>query len=167
MATLQTPKTSAAWLAPVMAALVAGCGGGLTIYLLAQVQAWTSLLMLAPAFGASCVLVFALPDSPLAHPRNVIGGHLVSTAVGLAALAILGHGPLAMGVGVGIAIVAMMLTRTLHPPAGGNPVMVILGGASVSFLFKPILLGAVVIVLIGAAYHHLVAGRRYPKTWRY
>jgi CBS-domain-containing membrane protein len=111
------------------------------------------------------VLVFVLPGSPLAQPRNVIGGHLVSTVMGLLAMALLGHGPLAMGAGVAAAIMGMMLTRTLHPPAGGDPVLVILSSAPISFLLKPMLLGTVAIVLIGIAYHRLVAGRAYPPAF--
>jgi CBS-domain-containing membrane protein len=152
------------WPTLVKAALLAGAGGGLVIYLLAQAQAWTSLALLAPAFGASCVLVFVLPDSPLAQPRNVIGGHLVSTAMGLLTFAVLGHSPLSLGVGVGLAIVAMVLTRTLHPPAGGNPIVVILTAAPLSFLFKPMLLGTLAIVLIGGLYHRFVTRRPWPLS---
>lgn len=121
-----------------------------------------AVLLIAP-FGASCVLVFALPASPLAQPRNVIGGHLVSTAVGLAAFMIFGATPLGFGVGVGLAIAAMLLTRTTHPPAGADPIVVMLAGASWSFLFAPVLAGAISIVVAGAAYHRALSGAAYPE----
>lgn len=137
----------------------AGLGGFLTILALANLG--TSLgspLLIAP-FGASCVLVYALPQSPLAQPRNVIGGHFVSTAIGLLTLALLGNGPEAVAAGVGLAIAAMVLTRTLHPPAGADPIVVALAGASWPFLFVPILLGTLVIVLLAKLYGRIAFRR--------
>lgn len=144
------------------AAAIAGLGGFLVIFLLAELSQMSGAVLLIAPFGASCVLVFALPASPLAQPRNVIGGHLVSTAVGLAAFAALGATPLAFGAGVGLAIAAMLLTRTTHPPAGADPIVVILAGASWPFLFAPVLAGAIAIVLAGAAYHRALGGAAYP-----
>lgn len=138
----------------------------MAIYILAQLQAWTSIALVAPSFGASCVLIFAVPESPLAQPRNVIGGHLVSTACGLATFAILGTSPIALGVGVATAILMMIATRTLHPPAGGDPLVVILTAASPSFLLEPVLLGTFGAVLTGVIYHWLVSGRVYPLPAR-
>ena len=146
------------------AAAIAGFGGFLVIYALAELSQMSGALLLIAPFGASCVLVFGVPASPLAQPRNVIGGHLVSTAIGLAVLAVLGAGPLAFGVGVGAAIAAMLVTRTTHPPAGADPIVVILAGASWPFLFAPVLVGAVAIVLAGALYHRALSGAAYPAA---
>jgi len=143
---------------------VAGLGGFVVIFLLAQLTAsFHSALLIAP-FGASCVLVFGLPQSPLAQPKNVIGGHLISTVVGLAVFYILGASPLSFGLGVGIAIAAMLLTGTTHPPAGADPIVVILAKVAWPFLFSPVLIGAVAIVVIGLIYHRLVSRRRYPHA---
>lgn len=144
------------------AAAIAGLGGFLVIFALAELSQFSGAALLIAPFGASCVLVFALPASPLAQPRNVIGGHLVSTAVGLAAFMIFGATPLAFGVGVGLAIAAMLLARTTHPPAGADPIVVILAGASWTFLVAPVLAGAVAIVLAGAVYHRAATGASYP-----
>jgi CBS-domain-containing membrane protein len=141
---------------------VSGLGGFLVILLLAQLtQSLHAVLLIAP-FGASCVLVFALPQTPVAQPRNVIGGHLISTAVGLAVFALLGASPLSYALGVGAAIAAMQLTGTLHPPAGADPIVVILAKASWPFLLSPVLVGAVVIVIMGLAFHRGVSRRAYP-----
>ncbi|MCK0197715.1 HPP family protein [Ancylobacter sp. 6x-1] len=137
---------------PFGAAARAGFGGFLAIFCLAGLTAYLDRLLLIAPFGATCVLVFALPDSPLAQPRNVIGGHLISSAVGLSVLALLGPGPLALALGVGLAIGAMVLTRTLHPPAGADPIVVILAGASWPFLLAPVLVGTVFLVLLSRAY---------------
>jgi len=122
----------------------------------------TDILLLAASFGASCVLVFAIPQSPLARPKNVIGGHLISTFVGLVLLAILGTSPLTMALGVGLAIALMQATETLHPPAGGDPLIVLMAGAGWSFLVTPILIGTIAIVMIGWLYHRFVSKRDYP-----
>ncbi|WP_020180402.1 HPP family protein [Methylopila sp. M107] len=145
------------------AAAVAGLGGFIVIFLLAELSQMSGAALLIAPFGASCVLVFGLPQSPLAQPRNVIGGHLVSATVGLVAFALLGATPLAFGLGVGAAIAAMLVTRTTHPPAGADPIVVILAGASWPFLFAPVLVGAVAIVLGGIVFHRLL-GRTYPSN---
>lgn len=121
-----------------------------------------TVLLIAP-FGASCMLVFAIPQSPLAQPRNVIGGHVLSTVCGLSVFYLLGATPVALALGVGIAITAMAVTGLLHPPAGADPMVVMLASASWRFLFTPVLVGAGVIVLIAIGYHRWVTGRRYPS----
>ncbi len=146
----------------VRTAAIAGLGGFAVIFGLAELSRISGALFIIAPFGASCVLVFGAPASPLAQPRNVIGGHLVSTAIGLATFAVLGATPLALGIGVGLAIAAMLLTRTTHPPAGADPIVVALAGASWPFLLTPVLAGSVAIVLASVAYHRAVTGVAYP-----
>lgn len=147
---------------PVMPAVIAGIGGFAVIFLLSSLTNYLGASLLIAPFGASCVLVFGLPQSPLARPRNVIGGHLISSAVGLAALAMFGATPVAFGLGVGVAIAAMLLTRTTHPPAGADPIVVILVGASWSFLLVPVLAGAIIIVVAAMVFHRFVTRASYP-----
>ncbi|HZC18028.1 MAG TPA: HPP family protein, partial [Caulobacteraceae bacterium] len=118
-------------------ALVSGLGGTLAIFILAEASDLAHAALLIAPFGASCVLVFALPQSPLAQPRNVIGGHLISAVVGLAAYALLGAHPWSFAIGVGLAIAAMQITGTVHPPAGADPIVVILAKAGWLFLLSP------------------------------
>lgn len=143
-------------------ALVSGLGGFLVIFALSELGSSLHAALLVAPFGASCVLVFALPQSPLAQPRNVIAGHLISSTVGVVSLAVIGHSPLAHGIAVGVAIAAMQATDTLHPPAGADPIVVLATGASWSFLGLPILVGSIVIVTAAWAYHRWVSGRGYP-----
>ncbi len=146
--------------------LLAGLGGGLAALCLLW---WSSLsaypLIMAP-FGASCVILFALPESPLAQPRNVIGGHMLTALVGLLALHFLppSIGATALAVGVGIA--AMVVTKTTHPPAGANPLLILLAGKSFawSFLFFPVGIGALLLVLMAAAFHAAVTPLKYPAS---
>lgn len=144
------------------AALVSGLGGTLAIWCLATLtQSLEQALLIAP-FGASCVLLFALPSSPLARPCNVIGGHFLSALVGLLVLALAGDGALACGIGVGLAIAVMQFTGTLHPPAGGNPLVVIMTGAGWSFLVLPVLAGTIALVVLAWLYHQAISRRAYP-----
>ena len=141
---------------------VAGAGGFLAILALASARAGLGANVLIAPFGASCVLVFAIPQSPLAQPRNVIGGHMISTAAGLLVFYLLGQTPLAFALGVGLAVTAMLLTGTVHPPAGADPIVVIYASATWSFLFAPVLVGTICIVLLGAGFHRWVTRKSYP-----
>lgn len=146
------------WIAerPWRAAALAGLGGFLAIEVLATADASGPVPLLIAPFGASCVLVFGVPASPFARPRNVIGGHLVTAVMGLASIAVLGPGPLGIAAGVGLAIAAMMVTDTLHPPAGANPIVVALTHAGWSFLAAPVLVGAAAIVALGLICNRLL-----------
>lgn len=112
----------------------------------------TGLALLMAPFGASCVIVFALPDSPLAKPRNVVGGHLISTLTGLIFLHVFGQHVWTLAAAVALSIVFMQLTKTIHPPAGADPLVVILTGAGWSFLIAPVLAGSLLLVALSAAY---------------
>lgn len=147
---------------PWLSAAAAGIGGGLTIAGLAALTTLGHVALLIPPFGASCVLVFALPGSALAQPRNVIGGHVVAAAAGLFAYTILGPGVAAAGFGVGFAIAAMIITRTVHPPSGANPLVVLASHATPTFLLTPVLVGSAAIVAAALIYHRLVTGHFYP-----
>src|SRR5690606_10197021 len=132
--------------------LVSGLGGALAIWLLATLtQSLDHLLLIAP-FGASCVLLFALPASPLARPRNLVGGHCSTGMMGSLALTALVGGVLSMSVGVGLGIAAMQFTGTLHPPAGGNPLVVIMTGAGWSLLVLPVLAGTLSLLAMAYLY---------------
>lgn len=142
--------------------LLSGLGGMLAIWLLAQLTQGAGYALLIAPFGASCVLLFALPASPLARPRNVIGGHFLSALVGLTVLTVVGPGAFACGLGVGTAIALMQFAGVLHPPAGADPLVVILTGAGWTFLGIPILVGSVALVVLALLYHRFVSGRPYP-----
>lgn len=147
------------------AVLLAGLGGVVAISLLAGLSAWLSTPLVLGSFGATCVLVFAYPDVPFSQPRNIICGHVLSSLIGLAFLAVFGSHWWAAGLAAGAAIVAMMLTRIVHPPAGSNPVIVFLAQPGWGFLLYPTLLGAVLITLLAACYHNATREANYPKYW--
>jgi len=146
-------------------ALIGFLGGFIAIGALAYLTKITSAEWLMAPFGASCVLAFGVWDAPLSQPRNIIGGHLVSTAVGLLLFHLFGNSFWVIALGVGVAIALMHLTRTTHPPAGANPIVVIIAGSSWTFLINPVLIGSLVIVLIALLVNNLDEDRRYPKFW--
>lgn len=143
-----------AWLGSVLAiAAIAGLGDALT----------ASLLL--GSFGASCVLVFGFPDVPFSQPRNIMFGHFLSTFAGLLFLQICGPHWWAVALAVGTAIALMMLTRTVHPPAGSNPVIVFLALPGWDFLLYPTLSGSLLLIAVALVYNNASREARYPKYW--
>ncbi|TXY25254.1 HPP family protein [Vibrio mimicus] len=130
--------------------IFAGVGAFLAIGLLTFLDSTlTNVALLMAPFGATAVLVFGVPDSPLAQPKNVIFGHLITAFVGIFFTQFIGVSPHTLALATGIAVSAMLLTKTTHPPAGANPLLIMLAGQSWTFLVTPVLLGAVLIVLVG------------------
>ncbi len=121
-------------------------------------------LLIAP-FGATCVLIFAASDSPLAQPRAVIGGYLMSTFVGVLALLLLGTAPWVVAIAVGTAIAMMQLTRTLHAPAGAVPLLALSAGTDSLMLIPSVLVGSCTLIGIGLVVNNLRSDRSYPRYW--
>ena len=126
----------------------------------------TSLPLLVAPIGASAVLVFAVPASPLAQPWSVVGGNVVSALVGVTAAQFVPVPFLAAGVAVGGAILAMSLLRCLHPPGGAAALTAVIGGPSVlgagyAFPFVPVGINSLILILAGIAFHR-ASGHSYP-----
>ena len=140
-------------------------GGTVAIIVLGLAGRGLNQTLLIAPFGASCVLLFAAPESPFAQPRNLVFGHLLTASVGLAMLWLAGSNLWSVGLAVGLVIALMELSRTVHPPAGANPIVIILGGkASVLFLITPILCGVAVLLALALIVNN-VGGRRWPLRW--
>jgi len=144
---------------------LAWLGGVLAIAGIASLGEQLSLTLILGSFGASCVLVFGFPDVPFSQPRNVIVGHFLSSLIGLLFLTIFGPHWWSLALAVGTTIAAMMLTRTVHPPAGSNPVIVFLVQPTWSFLWLPTLSGALLLVAVALLYNNLTRTSHYPKYW--
>ena len=113
-------------------------------------------IWLIPPFGASMVLVMAVHESPLAKPKNLILGHILSALSGVIIFYLLGNTFVSLGLGVALAVFVMMITNTVHPPAGANPIIVILTGQSLNFVFLPVAVGAVIIVVFAYLYNKIL-----------
>ena len=136
--------------------LISSLGAFICMFLIAyfnsidQTNVW-----LIPPFGASLVLVIAVFDSPLAKPRNVFFGHVLSASSGVIVYYFLGESPLSIALGVSLAIMIMLSTKTTHPPAGANPVIAILGAKSFEFVIMPVAIGASFIVIFALIYNRI------------
>jgi CBS-domain-containing membrane protein len=127
--------------------------------------------MLIGSFGASAVLLYGAVKSPLAQPRNLMGGHVLSAVIGVAAYTVLGeHLWLAAATAVATAIAVMHLARTLHPPGGATALIAVIGGESIhglGFLYAlvPAGTGAAVMLVVALLVNNLSGRRRYPGFW--
>ena len=119
-------------------------------------------IWLIPPFGATMVLVMAVHDSPLAQPKNIILGHIFSALSGIISYYLLGNTFFSIGIAVGLAVFIMMITKTVHPPAGANPIIVILTGQGINFVLLPVAIGSVVIVLFAVIYNKVLK-KKYPN----
>lgn len=140
-------------------------GGFMVILILLFLTELSKVPLIMAPFGASCVLVFGVPKSPLSQPRNVIGGHFLSTLVGLSVQELFGNSMYAIAFATGFAIFIMMMTKTTHPPAGADALVVMLSQVSWSFLFMPVLVGSIVVVCVAVVVNRMVKGRQYPEFW--
>lgn len=145
--------------------IAATLGAVMAISVLAYAAAQGSGLMLLGSFGASALLLFALPEAPLSQPRNVVWGHLSASVIALACLALFGAQWWAMGLATGLAVGFMMLTHTVHPPAGSNAIIVFLAQPSWALLVGSTLAGTVALVAIAVIYHRTTRRHSYPLYW--
>ena len=121
-------------------------------------------IFIIASFGSSMVLLFGYPESPFAQPKNVFFGHLLTALVGIFFLYLIPLPlfiiiPLAVGFGVGL----MILFNVTHPPAGGNPIIVIIGSVSIDFLLSPVILGSIIIIIFAIILNRLILKKKYPS----
>src|SRR5512141_1117506 len=151
--------------------IVAVTGIGVCAYCSAHYFEPRDLTLLIGSFGASAVLVYGAIKSPLAQPRNLVGGHVISALIGVACSQLMsGTVWLAAAMAVSLAIVFMLATKTLHPPGGATALIAVIGGPKVHALgylyaFVPAGLGALVLLVIALLVNNLSQDRTYPEYW--
>lgn len=129
------------------------------------------LMLIIGSFGASAVLIYGAIRSPLAQPRNLLGGHILSAIIGVTAFQWLGGQPwLAAAAAVSISIAVMHLTKTLHPPGGATALIAVIGGESVHqlgylYVVIPTALGAIVMLIVALIINNIPKSRKYPEFW--
>jgi CBS-domain-containing membrane protein len=145
-------------------ALIAGFFSAFTIGILTVLTYKSTLgYFLAGSFGSSMVLLFGFPESPFAQPKNVFFGHLITALVGVIFVNYISlpiYINIALAVGAGIFF--MILLNVVHPPAGGNPIIVIIGSASYEYLISPIIFGCILILLLAILINKLILKKNYP-----
>jgi len=139
-----------------------GIGGLFAIAVAAWLSSLSDNLLLMAPFGASCVLLFSLPSSPLSQPINLIGGHLVSSIVGILLYHLLPLEWWSLGLAVGLSISIMAVLRITHPPAGADPLVIFIGGFGWEYLIFPVITGSVLLVLLAWVFHKLPPSNKYP-----
>ena len=144
--------------------ILAGIFSIITIGILTLLTYKTELgIFLLASFGSSMVLLYGYPESPFAQPKNVFFGHLVTALVGVIFVHFI---PLPIYINiaaaVGIGVFLMILLNVVHPPAGGNPIMVIIGSASYDYLINPIIFGCIIILLLAIIINKYLLKKNYP-----
>ena len=146
-------------------AILAGFFSIITISILTFLTYKTELgVFLLASFGSSMVLLYGYPESPFAQPKNVFFGHLVTALVGMFVLNFVPLPlyliiPIAVGFGVGL----MILLNVTHPPAGGNPIIVIIGSVSFDYLLNPVMTGSVIIIISALIINRFILKKTYPN----
>ena len=144
--------------------ILAGIFSIITISALTFLTYRTGLgVFLLASFGSSMVLLYGYPESPFAQPKNVFFGHLITSSVGIfflqfVPLPIYIIIPIAVGFGVGL----MILLKVTHPPAGGNPIIIIIGSVSLDYLLSPVISGSVIIIIFAIIINRFILKKSYP-----
>ena len=145
--------------------ILAGLFSIITIGVLTVLTYKTDLgVFLLASFGSSMVLLYGYPESPFAQPKNVFFGHLITTFVGLLVLKFI---PLPLyltiPIAVGFGVCSMILLNVTHPPAGGNPIIVIIGGVSFEYLISPVITGSIIIIIFAIILNRFILRKSYPS----
>ena len=149
-----------------LATLIAGAiGGGAASWLMYFLSDVAAVQLILVPFATSILLVMGTPDAAPAQPRALIGGHLVSTLVGIVVLYAAGSSPLAAAVAVGLAMLAMHLTRSFHPPAGIDPFIVVHYATPWTYLLMPVLAGVLLLAAFAFVWHNLWRRGTWPQQW--
>lgn len=146
--------------------MASSLGGLIAVSMLGAISVWSHYPLVVAPFGASTVLLFGHPQSPLSQPRNIVLGNVMAAVVSTASVFWLGHSFWVMGLAVGLTIALGQAFRCLHPPAGAVALLSVLLKASPAFVLTPIFSGSVLLVMIAVTYHRLrPSSGRYPHHW--
>ncbi|MFB2553124.1 HPP family protein [Ensifer soli] len=142
--------------------LKSAVGAILALSAVGLLAVYTGLPMLIAPFGASAVLLFGQPKSPLSQPANVVGGYLIAAVVGSIAAHALPGVWLAGAIGVGVAVGLMLFLRVTHPPAGAVPLVAVASQFEAPVLFEVVLGGSLLLVAIAVLHHAIPPRQQYP-----
>ena len=148
----------------ILKAFLAGLFSSITIGVLTLLTYKTSLgLFLITSFGSSMVLLYGFPESPFAQPKNIFFGHLLTAFIGVL---FLNYIPLPLfiniALAVGVGIFFMIIFNIVHPPAGANPIIVIIGSVSYEYLINPIIFGSLIVLFFGIVLNKFILKKNYP-----
>ncbi|MDF9409711.1 MAG: HPP family protein [Pelotomaculum sp. PtaB.Bin013] len=121
--------------------------------------------LMIPSFGASVIVLYTACHFPMAQPRNVVGGHVISAFSGVSVYQLFGNDWWAITLAVVLAMTLMTLTGTLHPPGGATAFVAVYGGQNFSFILAPVLIGSSILILIALLINNISPARKYPQYW--
>tara|TARA_B110000263_G_scaffold161112_1_gene140087 strand:+ start:359 stop:823 length:465 start_codon:yes stop_codon:yes gene_type:complete len=145
-------------------ASIAGLFSTITIGMLTLLTYKTEFgVFLIASFGSTMVLLYGYPESPFAQPKNIFFGHLLTSVVGIFFLYLI---PLPLYVliplAVGFGVCLMIMFNFTHPPAGGNPIIVIMGSVSLDYIVSPVIIGSIILIIFGIVLNRLILKKKYP-----
>ena len=123
-------------------------------------------IFLIASFGSTMVLLYGYPESPFAQPKNIFFGHLVTAIIGVLCVNFIplpNYIVIPFGVGLGVAL--MIILNVTHPPAGGNPIIIIMGSVSYEYLIYPVITGVIIILIFGVLINRFIFRKNYPSKW--
>ena len=128
------------------------------------------LTLVIGSFGATAVLLYAAIKSPLAQPRNLLGGHIFSAIIGVTCYKLFGDAAISSALAVSISIAFMLMTETLHPPGGATALIAVIGSSKIHnlgyfYVLIPVALGAVILLVVALLVNNIAGKRRYPEFW--
>ena len=148
----------------IVQSTLAGLFSAITLAVLTLLTYKTELgIFIITSFGSSMVLLFAYPENTFSQPKNIFFGHLLTSFVGIIFLYIV---PLPVyfliPLAVGLSVTLMILMNVVHPPAGANPIIVIIGSVSIDYIINPIIIGSFIILIFGVVLNRLILKKKYP-----
>jgi CBS-domain-containing membrane protein len=150
---------------PLAIVIVGSAGGAVASWLMDFFSRLAAMPLAIIPFATSILVVMGTPEAEPAQPRALIGGHLVSTLAGLAVLHFTGPSPYGAAAAVGLAMLAMHLTRSFHPPAGIDPLIVVHNDMSWSFLLMPVFVGVLILATFAYVWHNVARRGSWPLRW--
>tara|TARA_B100001250_G_scaffold193348_1_gene166212 strand:+ start:314 stop:778 length:465 start_codon:yes stop_codon:yes gene_type:complete len=149
----------------IVQSTLAGLFSAITLAVLTLLTYKTELgIFIITSFGSSMVLLFAYPENTFSQPKNIFFGHLLTSFVGIIFLYIV---PLPVyfliPLAVGLSVTLMILMNVVHPPAGANPIIVIIGSVSIDYIINPIIIGSIIILIFGVILNRLILKKKYPS----
>tara|TARA_Y100000741_G_scaffold362964_1_gene350114 strand:- start:683 stop:1147 length:465 start_codon:yes stop_codon:yes gene_type:complete len=149
----------------IVQSTLAGLFSAITLAVLTLLTYKTELgIFIITSFGSSMVLLFAYPENTFSQPKNIFFGHLLTSFVGIIFLYIV---PLPVyfliPLAVGLSVTLMILMNVVHPPAGANPIIVIIGSVSIDYIINPIIIGSIIILIFGVVLNRLILKKKYPS----
>ena len=149
----------------IVQSTLAGLFSAITLAVLTLLTYKTELgIFIITSFGSSMVLLFAYPENTFSQPKNIFFGHLLTSFVGIIFLYIV---PLPVyfliPLAVGLSVTLMILMNVVHPPAGANPIIVIIGSVSIDYIINPIIIVSIIILIFGVVLNRLILKKKYPS----